>query len=104
MKNALLQRRLPEFGDLMNTAWEAKKRMSTRISNERIDDIYAAARGAGAVGGKVTGAGGGGYLVLYCGEGRRHEVAASVRALGAAVEQFAFEQAGLRTWRVDGHR
>jgi D-glycero-alpha-D-manno-heptose-7-phosphate kinase len=102
MKNALLQRRLGEFGDLMNTAWEAKKRMSQRISNERIDELYESARAAGAVGGKVTGAGGGGYLLLYCGEDRKHEVAARMSELGAGVEEFAFEQAGLRTWRVGG--
>lgn len=101
MKNALLQRRLREFGELMNTAWEAKKRMSQRISNERIDQLYEAARNAGALGGKVTGAGGGGYLLLYCGEGRKHDVAAKVGELRASVEEFAFEPSGLRTWRVD---
>ncbi len=76
--------------------------MSHRISNERIDDLYEAARGAGALGGKVTGAGGGGYLLLYCRSDRKHEVAAKMRELGAGVEEFAFEGAGLRTWRVNG--
>jgi D-glycero-alpha-D-manno-heptose-7-phosphate kinase len=102
MKDALLQRRLPEFGELLNSAWEAKKRMSERISNERIEDLYAAARAAGALGGKVTGAGGGGYLLLYCRDDRKHEVAARMRELGAGVEEFAFEQSGVRTWRVNG--
>lgn len=100
MKNALLQRRLSEFGDLLHTAWEAKKRMSTRISTERIEQLYAAARKAGAVGGKVTGAGGGGYMLLYCRDDRKHRVAARMRELGATVDDFSFEQAGLRTWRV----
>lgn len=102
MKNALLQRRLGEFGDLLHTAWEAKKRMSDRISNARIEELYEAARSAGALGGKVTGAGGGGFLLLYCRYDRKHEVAARMRALGATVDEFAFEPAGLRTWRVDG--
>jgi D-glycero-alpha-D-manno-heptose-7-phosphate kinase len=102
MKNALLQRRLHEFGGLLHAAWEAKKRMSDRISNERIEQLYAAARTAGAIGGKVTGAGGGGYLLLYCRHDRKHEVAACMRELGAAVDEFAFEGAGLRTWRADG--
>jgi D-glycero-alpha-D-manno-heptose-7-phosphate kinase len=101
MKNALLQRHLSEFGDLLHTAWEAKKRMSDRISNDRIEELYAAARAAGALGGKVTGAGGGGYLLLYC-DDRKHEVAARMQELGADVDEFAFEPAGLRTWRVGG--
>jgi D-glycero-alpha-D-manno-heptose-7-phosphate kinase len=102
MKNALLQRRLGDFGELLHTAWEAKKRMSTRISNPRIDELYAAAREAGAVGGKVTGAGGGGYVLLYCRHDRKHEVAARMIELGATIDEFAFELLGLRTWRANG--
>jgi D-glycero-alpha-D-manno-heptose-7-phosphate kinase len=101
MKNALLQHRLREFGELLHTAWEAKKRMSDRISNDRIDELYAEARAAGALGGKVTGAGGGGYVLLYCRYDRKHEVAARMIELGATVDEFAFEPNGLRTWRVD---
>jgi D-glycero-alpha-D-manno-heptose-7-phosphate kinase len=102
MKNALLQRRLGDFGDLLHEAWQAKKRMSDRISNQHIDDLYSAAREAGAIGGKVTGAGGGGYLLLYCRHDRKHEIAQTMRDRGAVVDDFAFEGAGLRTWRVDG--
>jgi D-glycero-alpha-D-manno-heptose-7-phosphate kinase len=102
MKNALLQRRLADFGELLHTAWEAKKRISDRISTDRIEELYDEARAAGAIGGKVTGAGGGGYLLLYCHHDRRHNVAKRMRELGATVDEFAFEPAGLRTWRVDG--
>jgi D-glycero-alpha-D-manno-heptose-7-phosphate kinase len=101
MKNALLQRRLRDFGELLNTAWEAKKRMSSRISNERIEELYDEARRTGAIGGKVTGAGGGGYVLLYCRYDRKHEVAERMIELGASVDEFAFEPSGLRTWRVD---
>ena len=101
MKNALLQRRLRDFGDLLHTAWEAKKRMSARISNDRIDELYAEARAAGAMGGKVTGAGGGGYVLLYCGNDLKHKVAERMIELDATVDEFAFEPNGLRTWRVD---
>jgi D-glycero-alpha-D-manno-heptose-7-phosphate kinase len=103
MKNALLQRRLRDFGELLHTAWEAKKRMSTRISNERIEELYDEARRAGAIGGKVTGAGGGGYVLLYCRYDRKHEVAQRMIELDASVDEFAFEPAGLRTWRVDDY-
>ncbi len=102
MKNALLQRRLSDFGEMLNAAWEAKRRMSDRISNQRIDELYKGARAAGALGGKVTGAGGGGYLLLYCDGNHKHEVATKMRELGAEVDEFAFEQSGVRTWRVNG--
>jgi D-glycero-alpha-D-manno-heptose-7-phosphate kinase len=100
MKDALLRRRLRDFGDLLHTAWEAKKKMSGRISNPRIDEIYEEARRAGALGGKVTGAGGGGYVLLYCRADAKHRVAQRMLELDAAVTEFAFEPAGVRTWRV----
>jgi D-glycero-alpha-D-manno-heptose-7-phosphate kinase len=53
------------FGTLLNQSWELKKRLSSTISNGRINEIYDAARRAGAIGGKVAGAGGGGFLLLY---------------------------------------
>jgi D-glycero-alpha-D-manno-heptose-7-phosphate kinase len=101
MKNALLQRRLHDLGTLLDEAWQAKKRMSDRISNARIEELYYSARAAGALGGKVVGAGGGGYVLFYCRHDRKHEVAARMRELGASVEEFAFESSGLRTWRAD---
>ncbi len=102
MKNALLQHRLADFGELLDAAWEAKRRMSDRISNPRIEELYKSARSAGALGGKVTGAGGGGYLLLYCDGNHKHEVATKMRELGAEVDEFAFEHSGVRTWRVNG--
>jgi D-glycero-alpha-D-manno-heptose-7-phosphate kinase len=54
------------FGRLLHEGWELKKQMASGISNRAIDDLYAAARRAGALGGKITGAGGGGFLLLYC--------------------------------------
>lgn len=66
MKNALLRRRLHDFGELLHYAWEFKKKMSYRISNPHIDAIYEEARKNGALGGKITGAGGGGYMIIYC--------------------------------------
>ncbi len=54
------------IGDLLHQSWELKKTLATRISNKSIDKHYSAARAAGALGGKITGAGGGGFLLLYC--------------------------------------
>ena len=80
------------FGALMHESWELKKRMAGPISNGAINDIYDAARKAGAVGGKITGAGGGGFLLLYA-PYERHK---SIRqALGTLQElPFQLEQDG----------
>ena len=55
---------------------------------------------SGAIGGKVTGAGGGGYMLFYCDYRTTHRVAEAMLGMDARVEEFAFEQEGLRTWRV----
>ena len=98
MKDALLRRRLDDFGALLGTAWESKKRMSSRISTDFIDGAYDAAIAAGALGGKVTGAGGGGYMLFYCPFHRKHRVAAALLAKGATVTEFEFTHQGLVTW------
>jgi D-glycero-alpha-D-manno-heptose-7-phosphate kinase len=54
------------IGELLHESWQLKKNLASRISNGAIDEMYAAARRAGAAGGKITGAGGGGFLILYC--------------------------------------
>lgn len=100
MKNALLQRRLDDFGNLLHCAWESKKRFSSRISNPAVDEMYAEARKEGALGGKMTGAGGGGYMLFYCVFEKRHKVEAVLRKMGASPTRFAFDSVGLQTWRV----
>jgi D-glycero-alpha-D-manno-heptose-7-phosphate kinase len=102
MKNALLRRRLNDFGELLGTAWEYKKKMSPRITTAFIDEAYEEARRNGALGGKVTGAGGGGYMLFYCPFHLKHKVAEALIALGASVTEFEFTHAGLCTWSVDG--
>jgi D-glycero-alpha-D-manno-heptose-7-phosphate kinase len=98
MKNALLRARLSEFGMLLGEAWEAKKRMSPRISTPEIDEMYDAGIKAGALGGKVTGAGGGGYMLFYCEYDKKHRVAAALEKLGAPVSDIGFDHEGLRRW------
>jgi D-glycero-alpha-D-manno-heptose-7-phosphate kinase len=101
MKDALLQRKVHDFGSLLGEAWTAKKQMSDRISSGHIDELYEAAMKSGALGGKVTGAGGGGYMLFYCRYDRKHRVADRLTELGAEITEFAFEPNGLRTWRAD---
>jgi D-glycero-alpha-D-manno-heptose-7-phosphate kinase len=63
-----------EFGRLLDEGWRVKKSLASKVSNSALDDIYAIARGAGALGGKITGAGGGGFLLLYCPRERQYDV------------------------------
>jgi D-glycero-alpha-D-manno-heptose-7-phosphate kinase len=98
MKNALLRARLSEFGSLLGEAWTQKKRMSPKISNPEIDEMYEAAIKAGALGGKVTGAGGGGYMLFYCEYDKKHRVAAALDKMGAPVSDVGFDHVGLRRW------
>ncbi|MFQ6113612.1 MAG: GHMP kinase [bacterium] len=100
MKNALLQRRLTDFGCLLHEAWLNKKKMAKQITNPIIDKLYEIARKKGAVGGKILGAGGGGYLLLYCEFDKKHIVAKELEKLGGQVVEFTFEQRGLQTWEV----
>lgn len=99
MKNALLRTELRKFGELLGHAWEYKKKMSPKITNSAIDEAYALARGMGALGGKITGAGGGGYLLLYCDFRHKHRVARALSEKGATISEFAFEPRGLMTWK-----
>jgi D-glycero-alpha-D-manno-heptose-7-phosphate kinase len=101
MKNALLTGKLTNFGDLLHSAWLAKKKMSDRISSPVIDEFYEEARKTGAIGGKITGAGGGGFMMFYCEFEKKHRVAARLRAMGAIPTEFAFEEDGFQTWRTD---
>jgi D-glycero-alpha-D-manno-heptose-7-phosphate kinase len=98
MKHALLQNRLHDFGVLLDEAWHQKKRISPRISTPYIDEAYAAARAAGALGGKITGAGGGGFMLMYCDFDSKRRVAAALTDLDMTVEEITFAPSGLSTW------
>ncbi|MCI4358273.1 MAG: GHMP kinase [Thermoplasmata archaeon] len=100
MKNELLRGRIDEMGRLLDEAWQLKKHFTEGISNDRIDSFYAHAREAGALGGKLVGAGGGGYILLFCDFERRANVAKSVTESGGRVVDFSLEPGGLRTWMV----
>lgn len=100
MKNALLQGRLTDFGRLLHEAWINKKQMAKQITTSNIDALYEAARSNGAIGGKILGAGGGGYLLLQCEFDKKHIVAEKLESLGGQIVEFTFEPNGLQTWEV----
>lgn len=92
-----LRGNLDAFGRLLDEAWRAKKRFAQGISNEQIDRLYAIARANGALGGKLAGAGGGGFLMLYCEDGAAARVEASLRDAGDYRRmEYAFEYDGAR--------
>ena len=102
MKNALLRRRLNDFGDRCSARpGRYKKKMSPRISTGFIDEAYDAARREGALGGKVTGAGGGGYMLFFCPFHLKHRVAERLTADGRRGHRVRVRPAG--PTHLDGH-
>jgi D-glycero-alpha-D-manno-heptose-7-phosphate kinase len=101
MKALLLRDRIREFGRKLHEAWGYKKHLADAITSPEIDALYLAARKQGAVGGKILGAGGGGFLLLLVPFDRRHLVARGLEEQGGQIVPFAFEDQGLQTWTVN---
>ena len=98
MKNALLQGRINDFGQLLHEGWEQKRRLDAAITSPEIDKLYSIARENGAIGGKILGAGGGGYLLVFCDFRKKHIIAEKLEQNGGQVVQFGFDHYGLRMW------
>jgi D-glycero-alpha-D-manno-heptose-7-phosphate kinase len=101
MKEALLKGKLNDIGEILNFGWKYKKRMANEITNPLIDEIYEAARKAGASGGKVSGAGGGGFMMLYCPNNSKFKVIEALKPFKGEARNFHFTEEGLTTWRVN---
>lgn len=94
MRDALRAGELREFAAMLDEGWQAKKRVSTRISNSRIDSFYEIARHHGALGGKITGAGGGGFLLLFCEPSQQPAVRRALAEEGLKEMTFHFDFQG----------
>jgi D-glycero-alpha-D-manno-heptose-7-phosphate kinase len=88
MRQLLEKGELEQFAELLDAGWQAKRRISNKISTPRIDRLYSCARNAGALGGKITGAGGGGFLLLYCDVTNQPAVRQAL--LNEGVQEMAF--------------
>lgn len=100
MKIALVRGEVDTVGRLLGQAWEEKQKMSSRIATPLILEAVDEAKKAGALGGKVTGAGGGGHMVFVCEFERRHLVAQRLIDMGLSVSEVTFSKEGVVTWRA----
>ena len=99
MKNALLRGELDKIGEILDYGWHHKKLLATGISNPLIDEIYQTAIDNGASGGKISGAGGGGFIIFYCPNNTRHQVIKAINKFGV-VHPYEFTATGLKTWAI----
>jgi D-glycero-alpha-D-manno-heptose-7-phosphate kinase len=100
MKEAILKGQLDKIGELLDFGWKFKKNMATGITNPFIDEIYEAAIKFGASGGKVSGAGGGGFMFFYCPGNTRSNVVEGLNKFGGQTKRYEFTAKGLTTWSV----
>src|SRR5579863_2276398 len=100
MKEALLKGRIHEIGEILDFGFRQKQKMAEGISNAFIDDIYDKARQAGATGGKISGAGGGGFMTFYCPGTSKYRVMEVLATLGGHCQAYQFTGHGLTTWTV----
>jgi D-glycero-alpha-D-manno-heptose-7-phosphate kinase len=98
MKEALLRGKLNEIGHILDFGFEQKRKMAHNISNEAIENIYDAAKKSGATGGKISGAGGGGFMIFYCPGNTRYQVMETLNNFGGTIKPYQFTQYGLTSW------
>jgi D-glycero-alpha-D-manno-heptose-7-phosphate kinase len=100
MKEALLKGQLREIGKILDFGFEQKRKMAHNISNSSIEAIYDAAKKAGATGGKISGAGGGGFMIFYCPDNTRYAVIDALNKFGGEIKNYTITQFGLSTWTI----
>ncbi|MCG8577916.1 MAG: GHMP kinase [Flavobacteriales bacterium] len=100
MKRAFLQSDVRAIGEILHESWLNKKQMANGISNELIDNIYEQAISAGAIGGKISGAGGGGFMMFFAESVNRYKVIETLNKIGGNVVHYQFTSKGLDTWTI----
>ncbi len=100
MKETLLKGNIDDIGKILDFGWQQKKKMAKGISTPLIDDIYSAAIEAGASGGKISGAGGGGFMIFYCPDNSRDKVIRALKQFGGDTKRYEFTNVGLSTWSI----
>ncbi|MET6997881.1 GHMP family kinase ATP-binding protein [Chitinophaga defluvii] len=100
MKEALLRGTIDQIGEILDYGFKFKKQMAQGISNSQLDEIYDAAKQAGASGGKISGAGGGGFMIFYCPRNTRFQVVEALNKFGGDVKRYHFTNNGIQTWSI----
>jgi D-glycero-alpha-D-manno-heptose-7-phosphate kinase len=100
MKEALLKGNLHEVGGIFDFGFQQKKKMVEGISNPLIEEIYETAKKAGATGGKISGAGGGGFMIFYCPVNTKYNVIKNLEKFGGRYRRYKFTDHGLTTWTI----
>jgi D-glycero-alpha-D-manno-heptose-7-phosphate kinase len=100
MKEALLKGKVHEIGSILDYGFKYKKQMAKGISNSTMDELYEVALKAGATGGKISGAGGGGFMMFYCPDNKRYDVKKALANYGGDFRSYQFTERGLSSWQV----
>ena len=101
MAKAIEKGNIQIAGELLDEGWSNKKKFSDKISNPLIDKLYDTAKEFGAIGGKVSGAGGGGFMYFICDYDKKYTVSKELAKGGARITDFMFEPEGARSWRYN---
>ncbi|HEX6180142.1 MAG TPA: dehydrogenase [Chitinophagaceae bacterium] len=100
MKEALLKGRLHEIGEILDFGFQQKRQMAEGISNSMMDELYDTAKKAGATGGKISGAGGGGFMIFYCPGNAKHNVINALEKFKGQCWRYQFVDHGLVSWTI----
>jgi len=100
MKEVILKGEIDQIGEVLDFGWQHKKRIAAGITNPTIDQIYETAIASGATGGKISGAGGGGFMFFYCPNNTRYRVIDALRKFGGTSHRYEFTTEGMRAWTI----
>jgi D-glycero-alpha-D-manno-heptose-7-phosphate kinase len=100
MKEALLKGRIHEIGEILDFGFQQKRKMAEGISNSLMEEIYTTAKKSGATGGKISGAGGGGFMIFYCPENTKYAVSESLQQFGGVCRNYQFVDHGVTSWSI----
>ena len=100
MKEALLKGELDKIGELLDYGYKYKKQMANGIATPEMEEIYQTAINAGANGGKISGAGGGGFMFFYCPDNSKYNVIKELEKFGGKFFKYEFTTEGLKTWSI----
>ena len=100
MKEALLTGKLNEIGEILDFGFKQKRKMADGISNPLLEEIYETAKKGGATGGKISGAGGGGFMIFYCPGNTKYKVIQLLEKFGGEHRNYQFTEHGLKSWAI----